>query len=64
MKPIGLALLTLALSMLLGLAGGAATVLDRDADLRLRDLNQQLYPDTVQQIDWICDGVADCVALR
>lgn len=71
MKRLALALTTLAFALLIGMAGGGATVSNRDSDIRLRDLNQQLYPDLdkqistdgVRQIDWICDGVADCVAL-
>jgi hypothetical protein len=64
MNKIPLVLVTLALVVVLALtAGSSATVSDGGPDLRLRTINEELYPDAVQWIDWICDGVADCVAL-
>jgi hypothetical protein len=36
----------------------------RDADLRLRILNEMLYPDTaIVASDWLCDGMAPCLEL-
>jgi hypothetical protein len=63
MKKIRLPLLTLALIALLALTAGSTAVSDRDADRELRAVNERLYPDSVEWIDWICDGVADCVPL-
>lgn len=63
MKVVRLALITLGLTLMFGLTAGSTAVSDRDADQRLRALNEVLYPDAVRWIDWICDGVADCVEL-
>jgi hypothetical protein len=41
-----------------------SAVVSRDADARLRMLNETLYPDTmVVASDWLCDGMAPCLEL-
>jgi hypothetical protein len=41
-----------------------SAAISRDADLRLRILNETLYPDTaVAASDWLCDGMAPCLEL-
>ncbi|TMG53661.1 MAG: hypothetical protein E6H84_11080 [Chloroflexi bacterium] len=41
-----------------------SAVVSRDADARLRILNETLYPDTVVSAsDWLCDGMAPCLEL-
>jgi len=44
-------------------APNTAIAVERDTDLRLRFINETLSPDTIATVDWICDGVAPCVAL-
>jgi hypothetical protein len=41
-----------------------SAVVGRDADTRLRILNEALYPDTaVVASDWLCDGMVPCLEL-
>lgn len=41
-----------------------SAVVGPDADIRLRMLNEALYPDTaVVASDWLCDGMAPCLEL-